>query len=158
MTTVVTIGGKRFTKADLARRTVRMDHFMSGVFRRTGVDRTTPTADELSDPMQFLVRMHSKLLASGHACAVLSAFLLPEGVELKDWRPETAQEIQDHLESCDTEEDRQLVSQLAFEVMTGFFRRGLLSLMTILGSSPPSEDHLGSKPPLETSESPTKVA
>lgn len=136
---VVTIGGKRFTHADLAKRSVRMDHFMTAVFRKTGVDKITPTSEEATDPAQFLMRMQGKLIASGHACEVLSAFLLPEGLDQKDWRVETARQVQEHLESANTEEDRMAVNQLAFEAMTGFFRRGLVSLMTLLGSSRPGE-------------------
>lgn len=144
---VVEIGGKRFSHADLAKRTVRMDHFMVGVFRKTGVDRITPTAEEVNDPLQFLLRMHQKLIASGHTCEVLSAFLLEEGKSESEWRPASAAAVKEHLEGCSTEEDRQLINQLAFEAMTGFFRRGLTSLVAILGSSPPQESDNGVEPP-----------
>lgn len=123
---------------------------MSAVFRRTGVDKITPTVDEAKDPVQFLVRMHGKLIASGYACEVLSAFMVPEERAHEVWRPDIARQVQEHFELANTEEDRQLVNELAFEVMTGFFRRGLVSLMTLLGSSLPGGESDGTKPPQNT--------
>jgi hypothetical protein len=139
---VYTIGGREFSPIDLDRRTVRQDHFMVAVFRRTGVDRVSSISDE--DPKEFLIRLHGKLLASGLACEVLSAFLVPvrdgKPLENKEWRQSIAKEVQEHLEGCDTEIDRNLVNQLAFEVMTGFFKQGLLSLLNTLKSSQPNDD------------------
>ena len=110
---------------------------MVAVFRRTGVDRVSAIHEE--DPKEFLIRLHAKLLASGLACEVLSGFLLPaidgKPMENCDWRVTTAREVQDHLEGCDTEEDRNLVNQLAFEAMTGFLKQGLLSLLNSMRSS-----------------------
>ena len=134
---VYKIGGREFSPIDLERRTVRQDHFMVSVFRRTGVDRVTALMEE--DPKEFLLRLHGKLLASGLACEVLSGFLVPvvdgKPLENKAWRQPIAKEIQEHLEGCDTEEDRNLVNQLAFEAMTGFLQRGLLSLLNSMKSS-----------------------
>lgn len=130
---VITIGGKRFSLIDLERRTVRQDHFIVAVFRRTGIDKVSPIVDE--DPREFLLRIYQRMLASGAACELLSAFLLPEGMDPKEWRPHVAKEVQEHLESANTEVDRQLVNQKAFEVMTGFFKQGLISLLTSLNSS-----------------------
>lgn len=134
---VYSIGGKEFSPISMDRRTVRQDHFMVAVFRRTGVDRVSAIHEE--DPKEFLIRLHAKLLASGLACEVLSGFLLPvidgKPMENRDWRATTAKEVQEHLEGCDTEQDRNLVNQLAFEAMTGFLKQGLLSLLNSMKSS-----------------------
>jgi hypothetical protein len=145
------IGGKKFSLVDLERRTVRQDHYMVAVFRRTGIDKVTPVLQE--DPKEFLLRLHQKLLASGLACEILSAFILPEGTTNKQWRPTTAKDVQTHLEDCDTEIDRQLINQLAFEVMTGFFKQGLLSLLNSLRHSTTgqNESPMQSSPRIEES-------
>lgn len=152
---VITIGGKRFIRADLERRTVRQDHFMTGLFKKTGIDRITPTAEEVKDATLFMVRLHQKIITSGHACEILSGFLIPEGTTEKQWTVATARQVQEVLETADTEEDRLLVSQLAFEVMTGFFRRVLRSLILTLNYSGVDE---ASEPAVSPSTSETQAA
>jgi hypothetical protein len=150
------IGGREFSSVDLQRRTVRQDHFMVAVFRRTGIDKISAIKDE--DPKEFLMRLHQKLLASGLACEVLSAFLLPvkdgKPMENKEWRKNHAQETQEHLEGCDTEEDRLLINQLAFELMAGFFKQGLISLLNSMRRSTmddPNESQTSESPRIEES-------
>jgi hypothetical protein len=155
MEQVYTIGGKEFSPIDFAQRTVRQDHFLVAMFRRTGVDKINPVVDE--DPKEFLQRMFQRLVSSGLACEVLSGFLLPRGMKNADWRKETAAIVQQHLEGCSTEEDRLLVNQLAFDAMSGFLLQGLNSLLNIqklllekeneaTRKSPRIEESSGTKP------------
>src|SRR5262245_19790399 len=103
---VVKLGGRDFLPLDFAVRTVRQDHFIIAAFRKSGVDKVTPTVDE--EPREYLLRMYHKMIASGQACTILSAFLLPPDLPVKDWRPSHAAAIQEHLEGLNTEEERQL--------------------------------------------------
>lgn len=119
------IGGRRLTPADLERRTVRHDHAILSVMQSTGLDRVTPADGESSE--EYILRLHSKLIASGRTCELLSHFLVPEGAGGK-WTPEGARELQAFLEGCNTEEDRAEVLSLAMDCILGFFRRALASL------------------------------
>lgn len=145
----VTLGGKGFALLDFPTRTVRQDHFLVGVFRRTGLDRVSKISEE--DPKEFLMRLHQKLLASGLACEVLSGFLIPVGIDNRTWRPSIAKEVQSHLEDLNTEEDRLKVNQLAFECMTGFFMQGLTSLLNSLKRLNPNEGNQIESPRIEDS-------
>lgn len=151
---VVKLGGREFLPLDFAARTVRQDHYILTAFRKSGVDKVTPTVDE--EPKEYLLRMYHKMLAGGRACEILAAFLMPPGVDIRDWRPSHAAEIQEFLERLNTEEDRQLVNQMTFEMMAGFFKQGLLSLLASLTSSLPTESENGSEnsPSIPTPSSP----
>lgn len=131
------IGGRAFLAADLSRRTVRHDHFLTSAIAAAGCDRLEPLPGD-NDHI-FLVRMFGQMLASGQACRVLAAFLLPIGTTEKQWSPELAAEIQAHLEQCDTEADRQIVQAATMQAARGFFLRGL----TLLANSPNSTESDG---------------
>lgn len=85
--------------------------------------------------MAFVTEWHADILASGKACALLSAFLLPEGNTERDWTADMARDTQSFLENLDSEDDRQLVDQLVMEFLLDFFRRALRPLLTSLRSS-----------------------
>lgn len=85
--------------------------------------------------MSFLVEWNADVLASGQACRLLSAFLLPEGKSESDWDPAMAAETQAFLEGLNTEEDRNLVDQLVMECLIGFFQRALQPLIGLLNST-----------------------
>lgn len=127
------IGGREFLAADLAHRTVCQDDFISGVFEAVGLLEITPTLTE--DAEAYFNRVWSKLVGSGRKCEVLSAFILPPDVAMKDWRREHAKAVQEHLERCNTEEDRQLLNLLAFQLIAGFFQQRLRLLRDSLSSS-----------------------
>lgn len=152
---VVTLGGREFLPLDFAARTVRQDHYILTAFRKSGVDKVTPTVDE--DPKEYLLRMFQKMIASGQACHLLAAFIMPKGTEPKDWRPATAAQVQEFLEGLNTEDDRQLVNQMTFEMMSGFFKQGLLSLLASLSSSAnqPERERSENSPPTTNSNPPS---
>lgn len=127
------LGGRRFTAADLDRRTVRQHHYLAAVTRDVGTPKRMPGEDE--SPAAFLVEWNADVLASGHSCRLLAAFLLPEGKTTRDWTVEMAAETQAFLEGLDTEEDRQLVDALVMECVVGFFQRALRPLISSLSST-----------------------
>ena len=138
-----TLGGRRYRAADLDRRTVRQHHYLAGITREVGSPKRMPTPDE--DPMAFLVEWNADVLASGQACKLLAAFLLPDGKSEPDWSVELANETQAFLESLNTEGDRQLVDQLVMECLIGFFQRALQPLLGLLNST--SEPSAEAAPP-----------
>lgn len=127
------IGGKEFRVVDLAHRTVRHDGYILALLSRLGVDQLVPLAGEEGEA--FAMRIYRWLVERQATTEVVSAFLLPEGVDLKDWRPETAAAIREHLDGCSTEADRQQIYALAAEVVLGFFRHVLRSLENFQNSS-----------------------
>jgi hypothetical protein len=132
VTEVHVLGGRRFHAADLDRRTVRMHHFLSAVTRDVGTPKRMPHEDE--EPAAFMVEWNADVLASGQACRLLAAFLLPEGKTERDWSPDMAAETQAFLEQLDTEDDRELVDALVMECLVGFFQRALRPLISSLNS------------------------
>lgn len=129
----VVLGGREFLVAELAHRTVCQDDFISSVFQAVGLLEITPTLAE--DAEAYFTRVWSQLVGSGRKCEVLSAFLMPPGVEMKDWRREHGKAVQEHLERCNTEEDRQMLNVLAFQLIAGFFQQRLRLLRDSLSSS-----------------------
>lgn len=126
------LGGRRFTAADLDRRTVRHHHYLAAVTRDVGSPKRMPGQDE--EPTAFLVEWNADVLASGQSCRLLAAFLLPEGNTERDWSIAMAADTQAFLEGLDTEEDRQLVDALVMECLVGFFQRALRPLISSLNS------------------------
>lgn len=127
------LGGREFLVAELAHRTVCQDDFISSVFQAVGLLEIKPTLAE--DAEEYFGRVWSALVGSGRKCEVLSAFLLPPDVPMKDWRREHAKAVQEHLERCNTEEDRQMLNVLAFQLIAGFFQQRLKLLRDSLSSS-----------------------
>lgn len=126
------IGGQTFRVVDLAHRTVRHDGYILALLSRLGVDQLVPLAGE--DGEAFAMRIYRWLVERQATTEVVSAFLLPEGIELKDWRLETAAAVREHLDGCSTEADRQQIYVLAAEVVLGFFRHALRSLESFQNS------------------------
>lgn len=141
----VVLGGREFLVAELEHRTVCQDDFISSLFQAVGLLDITPTLAE--DPEAYFTRVWSKLVGSGRKCEVLSAFLMPAGVEMKDWRREHAKTVQEHLERCNTEEERQLLNVLAFQLIAGFFQQRLRLLRDSLSSSAASPESPTPSPP-----------
>ena len=129
---VYVLGGRRFTAADLDRRTVRQHHYLAAVTRDVGTPKRMPTEHE--KPSAFLVEWNADVLASGQSWRLLAAFLLPEGKSERDWSVAMAEDTQAFLEGLDTEEDRQLVDALVMECLVGFFQRALRPLISSLNS------------------------
>lgn len=127
------LGGRLFTRVNMERRTVLHDQHMLRVIKRSGLDRVLP--EEGEDASQFLLRAHSSILESGKTCELLGLFLLPVGKGERDWTPELAREVGQHIGQCDTPEDRALALQLAMEFCLGFFKQALDSLVTSLSCS-----------------------
>lgn len=110
--------------------------------REVGSPARMPRDDE--DPAGYVVEWNAHVLASGQACRLLAAFLLPEGKTERDWTVDMAGETQAFLEGLDTADDRDLVDALVMECVIGFFRHALRPLVTFLsstGSPVPSESH-----------------
>jgi hypothetical protein len=132
MAEVYTLGGRRFVTADLSRRTVRQHHYLAGITRGVGSPKRMPAEGE--DPVAFLVEWQADVLASGEACRLLAAFLLPEGKTEADWSLELARDTQAFLEGLQDEADRELVDQLVMETLVGFFQQAVRRLTSSLQS------------------------
>ena len=126
------LGGRRFHTADLDRRTVRQHHYLVAVTREVVAPKRMPN-DE-NDFGVVLTEWEVDVLASGKACELLGAFLLPEGKVERDWTREMATDTQSFLEQLDREEDRNLVDGLVMECLVGFFQHALRQLQTSLKS------------------------
>lgn len=133
MTPDVKLGGRLFTPVNMEARTVLLDHHLMRVVQQSGCDRLVPATGESSEA--YLIRLHNQLLTSGSACDLFGCALLPMGKTEKDWTPEMARETALHVGTCDTEEDRQLVNELAIQIVFGFFKRRLDALRTFLAYS-----------------------
>lgn len=133
MAEVYTLGGRRFVAADLSRRTVRQHHHLAAITREVGSPKRMPAEGE--DPVEYLVEWNADVLASGQACRLLAAFLLPEGRTEADWSLAMARETQTFLEGLQDETDRELVDQLVMEALIGFFQQALKRLTDSLRSS-----------------------
>lgn len=126
------LGGRQFHTADLDRRTVRQHHYLAAVTREVGSPKRLPGQDE--EATAYLAEWHADVLASGKACRLLAAFLLPEDVTEAGWTRESAEDTERFLEGLDTEADRETVDALIVDVLIGFFRPALRQLTTSLKS------------------------
>lgn len=126
------IGGRQFSVVDMERRTFRHDAHLLALIGRTGLDKLQPAAGE--DAQMFSLRIFDRIVEQGAAAEIAAAFLLPEGMAEREWTAETAAAIQRHLERCDTEADRDEIYRIAYEVVIGFFRQRLRSLVTSLSA------------------------
>lgn len=130
--TVVTVGGRAFQVANLERRTVRHDAHLLALVARLGLDRLAPEDGE--EAVEFGLRVMRVIIEKGAAAELAAAFLLPSGRVEAEWTAVLAADVQQHLESCDTQEDREAVYRLAGDAVLGFFRLQLRSLATSLSS------------------------
>jgi hypothetical protein len=128
----IVLGGRRFHTADLERRTVLQHHYLAAVTREFGSPKRLPAEHE--EPGAFVVEWHADVLASGKACQMLAAFLLPEGKTERDWSVAMADETRAFLEQLDTQDDREAVDTLVMECLIGFFRLALRPLVTSLSA------------------------
>jgi hypothetical protein len=134
---LVELGGRRFAVVNYARRTVLLDHHVGHLIRKSGVDKVVPMPDDGEGDAAnkaYLMRLQTALLDSGMACEVIAGFLLPEGKVERDWTPQMAKDTAAFIGRLDTQEDRELVVQLAMDAVLGFFLDGIRRLAFIRAS------------------------
>lgn len=124
--TIVTLGGAAFRVVNFDRRTVLMDHYLAREIRAAGIDKVMPMDGDSN--AGYLIRIQTAITDSGRACNILAGYLLPSEMKEQEWTPKTAERTARHIGRCNTQEDRELVSQLCIEVAFGFFKQGLRSL------------------------------
>jgi hypothetical protein len=120
---IYTLGGSPFHVVDFARRTVRQDHYLMRLMRKTGADKAVPMDNEHSSV--FVMRVQSLLIDSGLTPEMLGGYLIPVGKTERDWTPAMAKQTAEHVGQCNSPEDRELVQDLCVEVAFGFFKQGL---------------------------------
>lgn len=143
------LGGRAFTVINFDRRTVALDHFLLGRIGESGLDRLLPAKGETD--VQYMARLQAAAVASGKVPELLSGYLLPVGSSERDWTPELATQTAAHIKQCDTSEDRELVLELAMEVVFGFFRQGIDWHKRFLNFLPGAPETSSSEPETEAS-------
>lgn len=127
---LVEAGGRKFRVVNMEVRTVDLHHHQRAIINQSGVGKILPAPDELPD--HWAIRLHSTLTDSGLACDVLAGYLIPADKTERDWTPAMAADTTAFLKQLNTENDRQLVDQLAMEFVLGFFQRAISLLQTSL--------------------------
>ena len=133
----IKLGGRAFRVIDYDRRTVELDHHVGRLIRKTCVDKVVPMPEDGegdSAVIAYTVRLQTALLDSGNACEIIAGFLLPEGRVERDWTPQMGRDTAAFIRKLDTQEDRDMVLQLAAEAVLGFFRREIVRLFVIRSS------------------------
>lgn len=130
--TPVVLGGRSFRVIDFDKRTVAADHYLAKLIRESGADKVMPMDGE-GDAL-YVMRMQTLLIDSGKVPAMIAGMLVPDGMGEKDWTRKVAEATAKHIEQCNEPEDRELVNDLAMQVVFGFFKQGLAWLTRSLSS------------------------
>ena len=137
MDEVIKLGGRQWKVVDYAKRSLIHDHYIMRLMRQTGADKVAPMNGEGN--AEYLIRLQTALIDSGHAHDLLAGYLLPIGKTEEDWTPKLAAQTALFIGKLNTEEDRDTANGMLMEVVFGFFRRGLDLLKTFQGSSSSEE-------------------
>lgn len=157
MSDPVILGGRRFEVIDFERRSVRLDHYLLALVRDSGCDRILPPDGTVDDSprrpeeseTEYLARMATaqrvqveystavvmRAMEWGRVPELLGGYLMPHGMPTSAWSPSLAAGTAEFIAGLSTEEDRQAVIDLTFQVFVGFFLRGLARVATFPSSS-----------------------
>lgn len=124
---VLQFGGRNFRAIDFDKRTVALDHYLMRLTRASGVDKVMPMDGESNEA--YLFRLQTLMIDSGLVCEILGGYLLPAGTVETDWTTAMAKQTSKCLSGCCTQQEREEVLALAMEVVFGFFKQGLESLV-----------------------------
>lgn len=124
---VLRFGGRSFRAIDFDRRTVALDHYLMRLTRASGVDKVMPMDGEANEA--YLFRLQTLMIDSGLVCDILGGYLLPVEMAETNWTTAVAKQTSKCLSTCNTQQEREEVLALAMEVVFGFFKQGLESLV-----------------------------
>ncbi len=123
----ILFGGRNFRAIDFDRRTVALDHYLMRLTRASGVDKVMPMDGEGNE--SYLFRLQTLMIDSGLVCDIIGGYLIPQELQDAQWTPAVAKETSKCIAACNTQEEREQVLALAMEVVFGFFKAGLESLL-----------------------------
>lgn len=130
---IVELGGLKFKRLEGS--TVKHDFWLMAQAREAGLDRIKIASKKREDLDAALEEVIDKCITSGKALTLLAGLLLPENMTPREWKPEVAEGIAEHLSLLTDPKDKESIRPLVASMLSGFFMSGLASLQTSQGSS-----------------------
>lgn len=128
---VVELGGRKLQVISAG--PVVHDVWLMQQVRAAGIDHVDMTKGQSADDL--VDAMLNRVLASGSALRLLGSLLAPADLDLVDWTPTVAADMEKFLGRLMAAEDKAAIRGLLAQALAGFFASGIASLRTSRTSS-----------------------